>query len=525
MAIFAIAFVVFLVFQASPVFADPDSFYHAKMALLIRDQGIVREFPWLQLTVLGQIYSDQHFLYHVLLIPFVTFFPPLVGLKLATVFFGASLITLCYWIMRQWRVRWAFLFAILLLFVRPFTFRISLAKAPSTSLILLLLGLHWIWQYRYRRLAGLAFTYVWYYGGFALLGVASTIYVAISATFNRLHRRIDVRHWLGKILSLTGRHSPAHRHPHPDATVWLVTITGLVLGIIINPYFPRNISFYYHQLINIGIINYRHVIGVGGEWYSYQFGDLVASSAVASLLVLVASLGIIFRWRAQSKQTWTLLVLTIFFFILTLKSRRYVEYFSPFAVLFAAFSISDSLRGGYARRIWEEIRLILSRGAWARWTAAILAVYLIFGLGYVMGRDFIKERQELHQGLAVTKYQAASQWLAGHSPAGSRVVHSDWDEFPLLFYHNSHNTYIVGLDPTFFYIANRDAYWTWVNITLGKYQEDVYRAVTTTLASQYVFVGANHQSMDQLFRNDPRFIRGYSDAEATIYQALPQTSP
>ena len=90
LAIFSISFVVLLVLQAAPVFADPDSFYHAKMALLIRDQGVIHTFPWLDLTVLGQHYTDQHFLYHVLLIPFVTWFPPLVGLKLATVFFGAG---------------------------------------------------------------------------------------------------------------------------------------------------------------------------------------------------------------------------------------------------------------------------------------------------------------------------------------------------------------------------------------------------------------------------------------------------
>jgi hypothetical protein len=84
--IFLTSFIVFAYLQYSEAFADPDSFYHAKMALLARDQGVIKDFPWLQYTVLVNNYTDQHFLYHVILIPFVTFFDPLVGIKLATVF-------------------------------------------------------------------------------------------------------------------------------------------------------------------------------------------------------------------------------------------------------------------------------------------------------------------------------------------------------------------------------------------------------------------------------------------------------
>ena len=125
--VYAAAFALFLAFQASPYFADPDSFYHAKMALLIRDQGIVHQFPWLNLTTLGQHYTDQHFLYHVLLIPFVTWLPPLIGLKLATVMFGATLATVFYWAARRLGARWPLLFVFLFLATRPLTFRISRA--------------------------------------------------------------------------------------------------------------------------------------------------------------------------------------------------------------------------------------------------------------------------------------------------------------------------------------------------------------------------------------------------------------
>lgn len=516
--VYAAAFGLLLIFQSSPYFADPDSFYHAKMALLIRDQGIVHQFPWLQLTVLGQEYTDQHFLYHVALIPFVTWLPPLVGLKLATVVFGAGLFTVIYWMFRRLNVRWPVVFILVLLAIRPFTFRISLAKAPSTSLIFLFLGLTWMFEYRLKHLFALAFAYVWYYGGFPLLGVTAGAVGVASWLHNRLMTKLDSHRFVNKVLSPVGRHRRITGGRFLNLTMVAVTVGGLLAGLIINPYFPGNLRFYFHQLINIGIINFRNVIGVGNEWYSYNFGDLLANGALATLLLLLAIIGMVLRWRAQSKRSWALGLLTVFTFLLTLKSRRYVEYYIPVAVAFAAVSISDTLRGLSG----EGIRRTFQRWFWStrrgRWAAGIIAVYLVFAVGWLAGRDFRNELADLRQGFRIDKFQAVSAWLAVNTPAGSRVVHSDWDEFPVLFYHNTHNTYIVGLDPTFLYKADPDAYWTWANITLGKFNGDLQRAVAETLGSQYVLVARGHGAMDQEFRSNPDFQKIYGDTEATVYQ-------
>ena len=101
--VFFLASVLFLYFHSNATFADPDSYYHTKIALLIRDTGIVQDFPWLQFTVLKEYYIDHHFLYHVLLVPFVTFFPPLVGMKVATLVFASAAITMFFWLLRSMR--------------------------------------------------------------------------------------------------------------------------------------------------------------------------------------------------------------------------------------------------------------------------------------------------------------------------------------------------------------------------------------------------------------------------------------
>lgn len=518
LTIFGLAFGILLALQASTIFPDPDSFYHVKMAVLIRDQGIIRDFPWLDLTILGQHYTDQHFLYHVALIPFVTWLPPLVGIKMATVVFGATLAAVCYWFLRQFGVRWAFVFVLILFLTRPFTFRISLAKASSTSLILLFLGLGWIFNYHLRRVFALAFVYVWWYGGFPLLGIAAALYSGTGAIVNRL-RGHHTHRWVDKVWALLGRHKRRFHTRSLNLSVLAATLLGLAAGVIVNPFFPDNLIFYFHQLVNIGIINFRSVIGVGGEWYAYGFGDLVANGAFASLLILLALLGMVFRLRAQSKQTWTMMILTIFFFGLTLKSRRYVEYYIPTAILFSGLSLSDSL-GGTGGQVWrhEFSRLWLARPVMRHISVAIVGL-LFLAVGFIAGRDFWNEYQDVRQGFPADRFAASSRWLAEHTPVDSHVVHSDWDEFPVLFYQNTHNRYIVGLDPTFLYKADPAVYWTWVDITLGRFKGNVYEAVTTTLRSRYVFVASGHDVMQNLIEHDPRFALRYEDAEARIYEA------
>lgn len=518
-SIFTISFVVLLILQAAPVFADPDSFYHAKMAILMRDQGIITTFPWLDLTVLGEHFTDQHFLYHLVLIPFVTWFPPLVGLKLATVVFGAGVITVAYWMMRSLGVRWAFFFALLLLFSRPFSFRMSLAKAPSTSLIILLVGLTWMFHFHLKRLWWLAFAYVWYYGGFALLGIGAVTHAVVSELHNRFLTKHDPHRFIQKIKALVSRHSRSHTPRRLNLRLLLTVGTGLLAGIVFNPYFPSNISFYYHQLINIGVINFQKVIGVGGEWYPYGLLNLVANGAFASITLVLAIVALLVQAKQQSKATWTMFFLTIFFFLLTLKSRRYVEYYIPFAIIFSAMSISGFLQAIKPQQAWKEFQRLLLQQRAGRVLLGMAGVFMALAIGFVAGRDFHNEQRDLRRGFRVDELAAASTWLANNTPVGSRVVHSDWDEFPLLFYHNSHNTYIVGLDPTFLYKADEERYWTWANITLGKFNGNVYDAVTSTLASRYVFVTSDHTGMDRYFRTNDRFVKRYQDAEVTIYEA------
>lgn len=517
LAIFSIAFVLFGYYQYIPVFADPDSFYHAKMAVLLRDGEFSAAFTALPFTTLAHAFADQHFLYHLLLVPFVSITDPLVGLKLATIVFGALLALTFYWFLRRWSIPWAFLTTVVLLLVNPFTFRMNLAKAPSLSLTLLLLGLAAAFSYRPWILGALSFFYVWFYGGFPLLVVSVLLFTVIAAIHRHVTHRQDSNRLIGKIRGLLGRVFRHHHVRRLNLRLAIAVLVGTAGGLVLNPFFPSNVRFYFDQLVRIGILNYQHVIGVGGEWYPYKPIDLVANTVLASIPLVVALVLFFILLKKQSSRSITLFFLWLFFALLTLKSRRYVEYYVPFALLFAAFSLHDSLRGFRWREAVRYVWRVMFRNMWARIGVVALLTYVLVMIPTIVARDFVSEHKDLGNGFRLDLFSKESAWIRDYGTSGAIVFHSDWDEFPILYYFNSKSRYIAGLDPTFLYLQDKSRYRQWADVTLGKETGDVYAIVRGSFNADFVLVAHDHVAMERLIEADDRFTLAYEGPDANVY--------
>jgi len=502
--LFAVAISFLAYFQTTPAFPDPDSFYHAKMALLIADEGLPTSFPWLQATVLRDSFIDQHLLYHVFLIPFVKLMDPLQGAKFANVLIGTALIVFFYHLLRSQKVKFAFWFSAALLATMPFTFRISLVKAPGFSILLLLVGLYCILKHRHRALFLLSMLYVWAYGGFLLITVLAGSYAFISVLWNWAERRPQNSLW--RIAS----------HSH-EVKLFLSAAGGVIAGLVINPYFPQNLTFYWHQLVKIGIVNYQNVISVGNEWYPYKFVDLMASTTIVSIILLLGLYLFFLRYRKPTKKLITSFVLFLFFMFITLKSRRYVEYYVPFAIIFDAFLVSHLIRSVDWRELWRSIAGFYQK---RRVISTLLIVYVLVMLPTVIIRDVKKTYADFKNGISVHRFEDVSVWLMRYSSPGDVVFHSSWDEFPILFYHNAQNYYTAGLDPTFTYEYSEELYRKMVDITVGTQKSNLHEDIAGKFGASFVFVEANHGQMDGNIQRSPGFRRVYHDDEATIYEVL-----
>ncbi|MFA6027402.1 MAG: hypothetical protein WC752_00545 [Patescibacteria group bacterium] len=485
--LFIFCVLLFTYFQLSENFPDPDAFYHLKIGHLIWQNGVVVDFPWAQYTVLKDYYIDHHLLYHFVLSPFVNLLHPLVGVKVATILLASSFIFLFALIARALKLKAGILLGVIMAVTIPLTFRLNLVKANSLSLIILFLGIYLVVKKKYIWLFLLSFLYVWAYGGFAVLLLVAIIFC--------MARFAETKHASSLL-------------PIP------IVLGGFIAGIIINPYFPKNLWFYWQQVVQIGLVNYQDKIGVGGEWYPYGFVELITGCSLLTVLMVTALLIFFIFIKKQSALSWASFILYALGLFLVLKSRRYIEYYVPFTAFFIVnvFSIFS------AKQIIIWLIKFWHYHFINKVFCFIAVIYILLVVPAIAYKDFKINLRDLRGGISYNKFAPAMEWLQKNGEKNTIVLHSDWDEFPMLLFHNSDNYYIVGLDPTFMYKYDEKKYWQWVDITTGKQKESLPKIIKNDFQAKYVFLEKDHTAMDDNMQNFSQFTLIYEDDEAKIYK-------
>lgn len=534
-AVFLSAAAAYAFIEAAPMFRDPDSFYHLKMAMLIRDQGIVRAFPWLPFTTLANNYADHHLLYHLLLVPFVTAFGPFIGMAVATVFFAAAAIAAFHALLRAYRVRHAWVYTFILGSSAAFSFRINLAKTSALSLTLLFAALIAMRKDKPAALFAISWLFVMLYGGWPLMGVLAAAFLAARGVADRLFEKHPYGSWAAvvfwKRLAGGSRRAWTEFAAAKEARQAAAVAAGLACGIVINPYFPANIRFYWDQIIQIAVIGYRDAIGVGGEWYPYAFDRLLADSSAIFLLALlgVAVLAFALFWpdtvrrgrgwvrRSEATPIAAVLALAVLFLAMTLRSKRHVEYFAPFAVFVLALVVDAVISRLDHRAAAARLKELLPK---PRVTVPMAMACLPLLFLFLGARDVYLVAGLYRQGVPWTIYAGAASWLSAHAPEGAIVFHSNWDEFPPLFFRDDRVRYVAGLDPTFLYLRDPVRYRLWTDVTLGKVQRGAAALVRRDFGAKYVFVAKGYEDMRRAFASDKGAVSVYKDGDAEIFLIL-----
>lgn len=473
----------------TPDMPDNDGFYHIKLAWLMRTEGLKPAFPYLPMTILNaDEFYDHHFLFHVALIPF-TFGDLRIGAKWAAVIF-ASLAFLCIWYLfyRQ-RIPYAGVWALGLLGISDaFLFRMSITRTQSLSLGMLALGFAWLLEKKYKHLAILGFIYVWMYDAFPLLIALALLHlVAIALVEHRLEFR-----------------------------PLLYISAGILLGMLINPYFPDNLIFSYHHMLPK--LADATSVRVGNEWYPYDTKQLLDNSLPALLAFATGILALGLADRKMDARTALGLFVCLIFGLMLFQARRFVEYFPPFALIFAAFAWAPLFPGkpvsGSTTPNPGSRSLALLQG-YLPVIVLSLAVLVSVGLSITPAREAVDRAKPY--GL----YEHASWWLKNNTPAGSRVFQTDWDDFPRLFYYNTHNTYLIGLDPTYLQLYDSGLYDLWVAITRGDVATPS-QMVANTFDSHYIHTDLDHQDFLNVAARDPGLREVYRDSQAVIFEVIEQ---
>ena len=473
---------------ATPDMPDNDGFYHIKLAQLMRTEGLKPDFPWMPLTILNQDeFYDHHFLFHVALIPF-TFGDLRVGAKWAAVVFASLAFLAVWYLFHRQRVPFAWLWALALLGISDaFLYRMSITRAQSLSLAVLAIAIAWMLEGKYKHLAVLSFLYVWMYDAFPLILALAVLHLISVAL---IERRLELR----SLFYVAG---------------------GILFGLVINPYFPENIIFSYHHMLPK--LTDTTSIRVGNEWFPYETDQLLQNSLPSLITFASGILALGLTDRKMDVRTAFALLLSLLFGLMLFQARRFVEYFPPFALIFAAFAWSPLLDVQPASTLST---VSTTRRLSINWRNGFPTTLLLIAVVLSIVRSIPQAREAIDGSKPYDLYAGASAWLEKNTPAGSRVFQTDWDDFPRLFFYNTHNIYLVGLDPTYMQLYDPTLYDLWVDITQGEV-ENPSQIIATRFVSSYVHSDLDHDDFLRVAEGDEGLKEVYRDDQAVVFEVMP----
>ncbi|MFH2063003.1 MAG: hypothetical protein ABIJ46_02500 [bacterium] len=526
LVVFVLAAAAYAVLEATASFRDPDSFYHAEMARVTWASGPVREFPWLPFTTLADAFADHHFLYHLLLGPFVSLLGPFYGLATATVLFGAAAVAAFYLVTRAFGLRFGWAFTLLAATSVDLMFRLNLAKASSLAVILLLVGFVAAVRGRRWSVLGVAWLYVWAHGSWPLLPFV-VLAVAVSASLVSAFRADGRVRLVRRILS-------ALVSAESTGRVWstfALCCLGSAAGLVANPFFPANLEFYWRQTVQVALVGLPAAVEFGVEWLPYSPLELLSQNGAMFVAVLLVAGGWVAallagsrasRGRAEAagaaRNAVSLLsaaVVSAALLALTLHSRRHVEFLTPFMLLDAAIAFDWLLRRTDPRRLAD---FVFSRHPRLRTFAAC---YAVAALCLLPVRGYVLVHRSMREGARDwSSFVAVGEWMRLHVPSGSVVFTGDWSDFPAIFLNFPAGRYVIGLDAGFLYLRDRTLYDEWRRLSSGEAGDRTAERVAAAFDASYVLVRRDQVNLRNAVQSDPDLVPVYGDGQVELFMRL-----
>jgi len=419
------AFFIFFMLLSIIQFTVPhiigfDGYFNIKAADIIKKEGLIKEFPWAGHTILAESYSDTQFLFRVFLIPF-TFFDLEFGAKIASILFAAICFTVFYFFLLKNDIKYAFFWALLYLFSSAnLMYRFMETRQLPLAIALIILTIHFLQNRKYLFLGIISFAFVWLYSGFIIQLFIVLVYIIIERIFSRKF----------------------------DYKIILYSFLGVLLGLVINPYFPGNIPFLYAQVFKVNLLSNLYNV----EWKPWTFIEFVKNN-ILILFYLIASLFILIKNKKIDRNKAFYLFLALFFLIYTIKTRRMHEYLIPFAILSLAFFFKD-----YSGNIDVKYLDLMKK-------AALASLIIIISVNFILAREEIANNTFLYD------YEKCAEWMM-HNVSKNSLVFNNAYTFTYLFFKNSDLRYTHGLDLTYSYLYDAEEFERYIGILQGTLKSD-----------------------------------------------------
>ena len=403
---------------------DTDPYYHIQHAALY-NQGLSAEtFPWVQLTPYAKNYSDLWYGFHQLLriLPSDNL---IFSGKLFVVCIGALVFTVFYLLLTRLKIPKPFFWTAALVGLCPyFLYRLLSLRPHLFDVLFLLACLLFLMEKRRWLLGILMAIFVWFHELAPLLLVVVVLW---SATESIANKRLE---WKTPLAALIGFGVGIALHPGPVMYLYSMYLVLLKIPIFANLGYIKN----------FGTEVEANFFGVSGSlifWLS-NFGFLLLSFLAAIILMMKKN-------HVPSTPHFCLLMITLFWFLLSIVTARGMEWFAPLVILFIAFTVKETCSEWFVRITNKtKTRLLL----------AIFVFSALLQLHQIQSPDDFKYIQS---------YFPAAKWLEENTPPQTLVA-NQWDVFPYLFFENQSNYYTNAYDPIFLYEYDPKLSWLWFHL-------------------------------------------------------------
>jgi hypothetical protein len=380
----------------SPELYGNDSYFHIKISELMLEKGIITDFPWMQFTSLNENFVDKHFLYHVYLMPFTLIENLATGMKIANLILILACFLFFYFLLKKNKIKHPEIWTLIAMSSSSyFIYRLLLGRAITLGVLFILIGIYLMQEKKYKELFALNFIFVWSYAAFPALPMLALIYV------------------IGTYFA----------EKKAETKIFLSAIAGTITGIIINPYFPKNILLGIQSDLRAATM--REMGMQIAEWTSVSAWNFFTNNLPLLFLLITITSFIFIKKLELEKKAVALFFPVICFLILSLKSIRLIDFFAPIAVFFNAITLNPLLK---EKKNFKQM--------------LFLGVICIVFCGATVYNSFETIKSEVGK----ESIKPCAEWLKENTEEKEIVFLWEYDYFPKLFYFNSWNYYSEGLD-------------------------------------------------------------------------------
>ncbi len=477
-------FFLALILLSSNIAGGDDAYRHVRFAhRLATDWRAALADPW-RLPYFWPKPLDVWFGYHVLLAPFTLVLPLIVSVKLmGAILWGGSVFALLR-LLDVLGARWSRVWVVLAVSGSTIVlYRAALVRPFLFSLLLVLLATRYVIEDRPRSLAAVSFLHALSYSIFFFPALPAGLYFLI-------------------------------RRDRRSARGILWCALGMFAGICANPFFPENVKFSFAQTASPWMAGASEILDIGGESRPLSSGWLwTALPVFAVWLPALAVMTVRFRRQRPTPPQTLVLSISVLFLIAAFRAARSMDYFVPFAVLFAAAVLSP----------WLETE---------REKAAYGFGFLFLLAGFLL----IPAASAMHAAPSVDRFRGASEFLAREGP-DALVVNTHWEQYPLLYFWNWRSRYVTGIDPTFLYLNDPRRFWLWRHMAddslplCGQRACQQMEAVSLTdavaegLGARYVIVDRKaNPKLDAALRGEEKIREAFRDDGVSVFAVMGESS-